>query len=130
MNLRQKLFVLFFSSYIKGKSYKQISKELKVNGISSPTGKSTWCNKTIENILSNEKYCGEVILFKNISESKLSGFSSDIIKHRNSYHMIESHPEIISKEDFNLVQELKKNVLVKKIRILLTSYNINFIIFT
>lgn len=103
-----------FSSYIAGKSYKQISKELAENGISSPTGKSTWCNKTIENILSNEKYCSEVILFKNISESKLSGFSSDIIKHRNSYHMIESHPEIISKEDFNLVQELKKKRSRKK----------------
>jgi len=33
----------------------------------SPTGKDTWCKQSIDMLLSNEKYCGDVMLMKTIS---------------------------------------------------------------
>lgn len=36
-------------------------------GIKSPTEKDVWSKKTIENILTNEKYIGNILLYKTFS---------------------------------------------------------------
>lgn len=55
---------LIFKLYLFGYSIGGIIKELKNHGIPSPTGKKCWYKGTIDNILSNEKYVGDVHLFK------------------------------------------------------------------
>lgn len=68
----------------------------------TPTGKENWPQRSIEEILSNEKYIG-------VSVVNVGGEEGQIYKLNNS------HPAIISKEMFDAVQEEKhkrSNVIV------------------
>jgi len=53
---------LIFNMYIQGKSVIGIVSKLERLGIKSPTGKGKWCKRTIDVMLSNEKYIGNVRL--------------------------------------------------------------------
>lgn len=85
---------LIFDLYLGGKSILGIVKELKERGIKSPTGKDNWPKRSIEEMLSNEKYIG-------ISVVNVGGEEGQVYKLNNS------HPAIISKEMFDVVQEEK-----------------------
>jgi len=82
---------LIFDLYLSGQSILGIIRELEKRKILSPTGKEKWCKRTIDVMLSNEKYTGDVKLFK-------SG-KSDV-----QYMASENNPAIISKETFEAVQ--------------------------
>lgn len=85
---------LIFDLYLGGKSILGIVKELKERSIKSPTGKDNWPKRSIEEMLSNEKYIG-------VSVVNVGGEEGQIYKLNNS------HPVIISKEIFDTVQEEK-----------------------
>ena len=55
---------LIFDLYLNGQSVVGIIKELEKRKILSPTGKTKWCKRTIDVMLSNEKYTGDVRLLK------------------------------------------------------------------
>jgi len=55
-----------FKLYLNGYSVDLIIKELATNSIKSPKGKDKWSKRTIQNILTNEKYIGGVIVGKRI----------------------------------------------------------------
>ncbi len=55
---------LIFDLYLNGQSVVGIIKELEKQKILSPTGKEKWCKRTIDVMLSNEKYTGDVRLLK------------------------------------------------------------------
>lgn len=80
-----------FKWYLEGKSILGIMKELEKHGIKSPTEKVKWPKRTIDVLLSNEKYTGNVRLFdsENREVQYLSG---------------NNHPAIISAETFQAVQ--------------------------
>ena len=82
---------LIFDLYLGGQSVVGIIKELAKRKILSPTGKEKWCKRTIDVMLSNEKYTGDVRLLK-------SG--------KSEVHYLASgnNPAIISKEVFKAVQ--------------------------
>lgn len=82
---------LIFDLYLGGKSVLGIIRELEKREIPSPTGKKKWCKRTIDVMLSNEKYTGDVLLLK-------SG-NSDI-----HYLASDNNPAIIAKEVFEAVQ--------------------------
>ena len=86
---------LIFDLYLSGQSVIGIIKELEKRNILSPTGKEKWCKRTIDVMLSNEKYTGDVRLLK-------SGTS------QVHYLSLNNHPTIISKEAFEAVQIEKK----------------------
>ena len=97
-----KVVKLIFDLYLSGKSILGIVKELKDRNIKSPTGKDNWPKRSVEEMLSNEKYIG-------VSVVNVGGEEGRIYKLNNS------HPAIISKEMFNAVQEEKlkrSNVVV------------------
>lgn len=50
--------------YLSGMSVLGIVKELEQQGIKSPTGKDKWCKRTIDTMLSNEKYIGNALAFR------------------------------------------------------------------
>jgi len=77
--------------YLSGQSVLGIIRELERRKISSPTRKEKWCKRTIDVMLSNEKYSGDVRLLKS-RESETQYLSSD------------NNPEIVSKETFGAVQ--------------------------
>lgn len=82
---------LIYDLYLSGQSVVGIIKELAKRKILSPTGKTKWCKRTIDVMLSNEKYTGDVKLLK-------SG--------KSEVHYLASgnNPAIISKETFETVQ--------------------------
>ena len=87
---------LIFDMYLQGKSVIGIVSELERLGIKSPTGKDKWCKRTIDVMLSNEKYIGNVRLL-------------DDGKHEAYYLSEDNNPAIISKEIFQAVQIEKQN---------------------
>lgn len=56
-----------FNWYIAGKSVLGILTELENQEIKSPTGKDKWCKRTIDVMLSNEKYIGRARLLDSVS---------------------------------------------------------------
>lgn len=86
---------LIFDLYLSGQSVIGIIRELEKRKILSPTGKEKWCKRTIEVMLSNEKYTGDVRLLKS-GKSEVQYLSSD------------NNPAIISKEVFEAMQIEKK----------------------
>ena len=87
---------MIFNLYLQGKSVLGVVKELERLGIKSPTGKATWPKRTIDVILSNEKYMGNVRLLENG-------------KHSACYLAEDNNPAIISKETFQAVQIEKQH---------------------
>ena len=86
-----------YNCYLDGHSIISILKELKKESIPSPTGKDTWSKKTVENILTNIKYTGTVIILVD-----------DI-----QYKIVDHHPAIISSDAFDAVQierDLRSNI--------------------
>ncbi len=86
---------LIFDLYLRGQSVIGIIKELEKRRIFSPTEKEKWCKRTINAMLSNEKYTGDIRLLKS-GKSEVQYLSSD------------NNPAIISKEVFEAVQIEKK----------------------
>ena len=82
---------MIFNLYLQGKSVLGIVKELERMGIKSPTGKATWPKRTIDAMLSNEKYTGNVRLL-------------DDGKHDFYYKAEGNNPAIIFKETFQAVK--------------------------
>lgn len=82
---------MIFNLYLRGQSVLGIIKELEKRKISSPTGKEKWCKRTIDVMLSNEKYTGDVRLLKT-GKSEVHYLATD------------NNPAIISKEIFEAVQ--------------------------
>lgn len=82
---------LIFNLYLNGQSVVDIIKELEKRKILSPTGKVKWCKRTIDVMLSNEKYTGDVELLKS-SKSEVHYLASG------------NNPAIISKGVFEAVQ--------------------------
>ncbi len=82
---------LIFDLYLSGQSVIGIIKELENRNIFSPTGKEKWCKRTIDVMLSNEKYTGDVKILKS-GNSEVHYLSSN------------NNPVIISKEIFEAVQ--------------------------
>lgn len=87
---------MVFDLYLKGKSVIGIVKALKRLEIKSPTGKSIWPKRTIDVMLSNEKYIGVARLLDNG-------------KHDEYYRAENNNPVIISKETFKAVQIEKQH---------------------
>lgn len=106
--MKQKVVEKIFEWYLNGNSILAILKELEKQEIKSPTGKDKWCKRTIDVMLSNEKYIGKARL--------LDSVSGDV-----EYLVEENNPPIISTSIFNEVQEEKKkrsNVINEEDRII------------
>lgn len=91
---------LIFELYLDGQSVDGIVKELKARNIKSSIGKDTWPKRSVDKMLSNEKYIGTAVV-------NLGGEEGQIYKLNNA------HRAIISKEKFDAVQEEKLKRSIK-----------------
>lgn len=82
---------LIYDLYLQGRSIIHIICEVEKHKIASPTGKERWCKSTIDVMLSNEKYIGNVRLLKS-RKGEVQYLASD------------NNPVIISLETFEAVQ--------------------------
>lgn len=96
MRSRPRLSEKYFDWYLGGLSINGIIKELETQTIKSPTGKDKWNKRSLEVMLSNEKYKGAVRLF-------------DDKKSEVQYLVSNNHPAIITEEIFEAVQKEKAN---------------------
>ncbi|MDD4753870.1 MAG: recombinase family protein [Desulfitobacteriaceae bacterium] len=105
-----------FDLYLQGLTLGQIKAYLESQGIKTVTGKDIWDAKTIQRMLTNEKYRGDTMLQKTFTEDFMTGKKSKNIGQRNKYYVKDSHPAIVSGEVFDWVQEemAKRSRLINK----------------
>ncbi len=95
---------MIFDLYLEGYSILGIIRELKNQGIKSPTGLDHWSKRAIETILSNEKYIGNVLVGKTYCINFPNNKRRTSNNPGQKYICIGSHPPIISEEQFERVK--------------------------
>ena len=94
----QKIFEL----YEHGESIQSIRKYLAAHGIKSPTGEPKWTDSAVHTLLINERYTGDIILQKFLTEDHLSHKS---IKNDStevpSYYIENHHAAIIPRKQYD-----------------------------
>lgn len=93
-----------FKDYLSGLGAFRITKGLEADGIKNIFGKIKWAESSIRDILKNEKYCGDARLQKTITTALYNRKKNN--GEAPMYYVKDSHPAIISREDFEKVQEL------------------------
>lgn len=96
-----------FELYLNGFGVRKIKKYLEENGIKTVTGKDVWSTSTIDRILSNEKYVGDVLMQKSFTEDFLTGKRKKNEGELTMYFIENDHEAIISREAFDMVQSKK-----------------------
>ncbi len=96
-----------FELYLNGFGVRKIKKYLEENGIKTVTGKDVWSTSTIDRILSNEKYVGDVLMQKSFTEDFLTGKRKKNEGELAMYFIENDHEAIISRDVFATVQEMK-----------------------
>ncbi|MGL4873274.1 MAG: recombinase family protein [Clostridium sp.] len=96
-----------FNLYLDGHSLLSIIRYLESNNILTPRGKNKWHKDTIDHILINEKYIGDVRVQKSFGKSYPNTTRLINQGQLNCYLMSSAHAPIISKEIFEEVQKEK-----------------------
>ena len=91
--------------FLEGKTPTGIKGILEGDHILSPAGKKTWRTETILSILSNEKYMGDALLQKTFCTDFLTNKMKINEGEVPQYYVENSHPAIVSKEMYEMVQE-------------------------
>ena len=103
-----------FDLYIQGNGVRKIKRYLEEHGIKTVTGKSEWSTSTIDRMLSNEKYVGEVLMQKTYTSDFLTGKREKNQGQLDTYLVENAHDPIISREIFYLVQQMKEKTKWQK----------------
>ena len=112
-----------FKLCIAGLGPTQIAKRLKVAKVMTPSEhwnsidrkcgtpsarQHNWCSDTVARILSKQEYCGDTVNFRYTTKSFKN--KKKLERPQEEWQVFENtHPAIISREDFDLVQELRKH---------------------
>lgn len=100
---------LIFFSYLYGYSTGQIADALTQLECYTKKGNQSWSAGSVLQILSNERYCGDVLARKTYTPNYLDHKSKKNKHDRNQYRQKDHHQAIISREDFFAVQKLIRN---------------------
>lgn len=92
-----------FADVLSGKGTKTIADKLNADGIPTKKG-GRWTATTINGMLKNEKYTGDVIFQKSYSDSNFKRHINN--GERDQYMVADHHEAIISHEDFDAVATL------------------------
>ena len=101
---------MIFDFYVQGNGVRKIKKYLESHGIKTVTGKSEWSTSTIDRMLSNEKYVGQVLMQKTYIPDCLTGKKEKNRGQLEMYLVENAHEPIIDQETFNRVQEMKGHI--------------------
>lgn len=104
-----------YEMYLDGNSLDQIKAELESNGVETKTGSKTWNKAIIQSILTNERYCGDLLMQKTFTENCIT---KKVKKNRGEmpkYLVKDNHPAIIDRVTFKRVQmEMARRSCVRK----------------
>ena len=119
---------MIFNLFLLGRSLRQIKEALERRNVLTPRGNTEWSLSSIEHILRNEKYMGDVLLQKTYTVDFLTKKKKKNNGELTQYYITDNHPAIIPREDFlNAQLELarrnsKKKVSQKKTKSVLGKY--------
>lgn len=93
-----------FDMFLSGMTLREISDYLKSQGILSKSGKTTWSIASVQNILKNEKYCGDAITQKTVTIDCISKTRKKNTGEAPMYYIRDNHAAIIDRKTFNKAQ--------------------------
>ena len=99
-----------FDLYVQGNGVRKIKRYLEEHGIKTVTGKREWSTSTIDRMLSNEKYIGQVLMQKSYTPDFLTGKQVKNDGQLDMYLVEDAHEAIIDQETFDQVQEMKGHI--------------------
>ena len=99
-----------FDLYVQGNGVRKIKRYLEEHGIKTVTGKREWSTSTIDRMLSNEKYIGQVLMQKSYTPDFLTGKQVKNDGQLDMYLVEDAHKAIINRETFDKVQEMKGHI--------------------
>jgi DNA invertase Pin-like site-specific DNA recombinase len=105
---------LIFELYLQGNGVRKIKRYLEENQIRTVTGKQEWSTSTIDRMLSNEKYVGDALLQKTVTEDFLTGKRSKNAGQQTQYYVENNHDPIIERAVFEKVQRKKSSKSVQQ----------------
>jgi len=95
-----------FSAYLSGRGRDDIARELNWEGIPRKNNQEKWHPSTISYILTNIAYTGDAIWQKTFRDNTIPFPKVKNTGQKPKYFVDEANPAIISKKDFQKVQEL------------------------
>lgn len=96
---------LIAQNFLNGDSLRTIKKTLEDMGVPTATGNKNWSTESIQRILQNEKYMGDVLLQKTYTADFIDGRIKKNNGELPQYYIKDNHPAIIPKEMFFRIQE-------------------------
>lgn len=93
-----------YESYLSGKSVRTIRDALTAGGYRSAAGTTEWSTTHINTILTNEKYCGDVLMQKTFIDNCISKKAIPNTGQRPMYLVQNHHEGIVSRGVFDAVQ--------------------------
>lgn len=100
---------LAFYMYLYGYSTQQIADAFTARGRKSYRGNFKWSSSGILQILRNERHCGDVLTRKTYTPNCLKHLSKKNYGQRPQSRYFNHHEAIISRDDFNAVQQMLDN---------------------
>ena len=97
-----------YDLFMSGKTVKAIAKQLTAEGVPTPGGKKVWRDATVESILTNEKYKGDMLLQKTFRSDHITKKKVKNEGQLPQYYVENSHEAIIPPELFDAVQAERK----------------------
>ena len=95
---------LIYEMYLSGKTLRSIKETLEARGLRNAAGTTEWTTSNLRTILSDEKYCGDVLRQKTFIRDCIS---KQVVKNtgqRPKYLIQNRHDAIIPREQFDAVQ--------------------------
>lgn len=93
-----------YREFLEGWNPEDIARDLNEDGIPGVSGEPKWVRATIIGMLMNEKYAGSALLQKWYTEDFLTKKLRKNDGEIDQYYVKDSHPAIISQEEWNAVQ--------------------------
>ena len=94
-----------FQMFLAGMTLRDISAELQSENITFPDKEFMFTKRMVQNILRNEKYCGDCILQKTVTVDCITKERKINQGEAPMYLVENNHPPIVSREIFNRTQE-------------------------
>ena len=93
-----------YERYKDGASLRDLRDWLEGNHIKTVLGTEEWSVSSIKGILTNEKYCGDVLLQKTFCTDVISKKIVKNVGQMTQYYMPDHHEGIVSREQYNAVK--------------------------
>lgn len=94
-----------YTGYLAGKSVPAIAKELTDDGIRSHAKNGEWTHSTLQSLLKNERYCGDVLLQKTYVTDPISKKVKTNNGELPKILIKNNHAAIVSREIYDRVQQ-------------------------